>query len=73
MALAIDRKSFDDILGQGKLGLSGAMQPLPEGFWGMPPDVLKSLPGYSDDMEKRLVEAQASCASWNTGRTSRCG
>jgi peptide/nickel transport system substrate-binding protein len=59
MALAIDRKSFDDILGQGKLGLSGAMQPLPEGFWGMPPDVLNSLPGYSDDMEKRLAEAQA--------------
>ena len=59
MALAIDRKSFDDILGQGKLGLSGAMQPLPEGFWGMPPDVLKSLPGYSDDMENRLAEAQA--------------
>ncbi|HEY2185641.1 MAG TPA: ABC transporter substrate-binding protein, partial [Xanthobacteraceae bacterium] len=40
MALALDRKSFDDILGQGKLGLSGAMQPLPEGFWGMPPDLL---------------------------------
>ncbi|MFZ1088515.1 MAG: ABC transporter substrate-binding protein [Xanthobacteraceae bacterium] len=59
MALAIDRKSFDDILGQGKLGLSGAMQPLPEGFWGMPPDVLNSLPGYSDEMEKRLAEAQA--------------
>jgi peptide/nickel transport system substrate-binding protein len=59
MALAIDRKSFDDILGQGKLGLSGAMQPLPEGFWGMPADVLKSLPGYSNDMQGRLAEAQA--------------
>jgi peptide/nickel transport system substrate-binding protein len=59
MALALDRKSFDDILGQGKLGLSGAMQPLPEGFWGMPPDLLKSLPGYGDDLEKRLAEARA--------------
>jgi peptide/nickel transport system substrate-binding protein len=59
MALAIERKTFDDIIGQGKLGVSGAMQPLPEGFWGMPEDVLKSLPGYSDDMEKRLAEARA--------------
>src|SRR5229473_1169375 len=31
MALALDRKGFDDILGEGKLGISGAMQPLPEG------------------------------------------
>src|SRR5205085_1076805 len=59
MALAIDRKSFDAILGQGKLGVSGAMQPLPEGFWGMPEETLKTLPGYSDDMEKRLAEARA--------------
>jgi len=58
LALALDRKSFNDILGQGKLSLSGAMQPLPEGSWGMPEDVLKSLPGYSDDMEKRLTEAR---------------
>src|SRR5262245_59081536 len=58
MALALDRKSFDEIIGQGKLGVSGTMQPLPEGFWGMPDDVLKSLPGYSDDMEKRLTEAR---------------
>jgi peptide/nickel transport system substrate-binding protein len=59
MALAIDRKSFDEILGQGKLGLSGAMQPLPEGFWGMPPEIIRSLPGYSDDLEQRLAEARA--------------
>jgi peptide/nickel transport system substrate-binding protein len=59
LALAIDRKSFNDILGQGRLRPSGAMQPLPEGFWGMPEDVLKSLPGYGDDMDKRLAEARA--------------
>lgn len=59
MALAIDRKSFDDILGQGKLGISGAMQPLPEGFWGLPEEKLKLLPGYGDDMDKRLAEARA--------------
>jgi len=58
-ALAIDRKSFDDILGQGKLGLSGAMQPLPEGAWGMPEEMLRSLPGYGADIEKNAADARA--------------
>src|SRR5271166_563620 len=58
MALAIDRKSFDDILGQGTLGISGAMQPPPEGFWGMPAELLRSLPGYGDNMEERLSQAR---------------
>jgi len=59
MALAIDRKSFDDILGEGKLGISGAMQPLPEGAWGMPEEMLRSLPGYGKDVEKNLADARA--------------
>jgi len=58
-ALAIDRKSFDDILGQGNLGLSGAMQPLPEGAWGMPEEMLRSLPGYGADVEKNAADARA--------------
>lgn len=59
MALAMDRKSFDDILGQGKLGLAGAMQPLPEGFWGLPEDLLLALPGYGKDVEKNIAEGRA--------------
>jgi peptide/nickel transport system substrate-binding protein len=59
MALAIDRKSFDDILGEGKFGISGAMQPPPEGAWGMPEAMLRSLPGYGADVEKNLSEARA--------------
>ena len=59
MALAIDRKSFDDILGEGKLGISGAMQPLPEGAWGMSEDMLRSLPGYGKDVDKNIAEARA--------------
>src|SRR5260370_5937004 len=59
MALAIDRKSFDDIWGEGKLGISGAMQPLPEGAWGMPEEMLRSLPGYGKDVGKNLAEARA--------------
>jgi peptide/nickel transport system substrate-binding protein len=65
-ALAIDRKSFDDILGQGKLGLSGAMQPLPEGAWGMPEAVLRSLPGYGD-VDKNQAQARAIMASLGYG------
>jgi peptide/nickel transport system substrate-binding protein len=59
MALAIDRKSFDDILGEGKLGISGAMQPPPEGAWGMPEEMLRTLPGYGADVEKNLAQARA--------------
>jgi peptide/nickel transport system substrate-binding protein len=58
-ALAIDRKSFDDILGEGKLGISGAMQPLPEGAWGMPEEMLRSFPGYGKDVEKNVADARA--------------
>jgi peptide/nickel transport system substrate-binding protein len=58
MALALDRKSFIDILteGQGKIG--AAMLPPPEGVWGMPLDMLKGLPGYDPDVQKNRVEAR---------------
>ena len=52
LALALDRKSFIDILtgGQGKIG--GAMLPPPEGVWGLPPDVVSTLPGYNPYVQK---------------------
>ena len=67
MALAIDRKSFDDILGQGKLGRAGAMQPPPEGFWGMPEEMLATLPGYGKDMDKNVAEARGIMQSLGYG------
>src|SRR5437660_11739939 len=36
MALALDRKSFIEILGQGEGEIGGALLPPPEGAWGMP-------------------------------------
>jgi ABC-type transport system substrate-binding protein len=42
--------------GQGDIG--GVMQPLPEGVWGMPPDVLSALPGYDPDVQKNRNEAR---------------
>jgi len=59
MALALDRKAFIDILSGGKADISGVMLPPPEGAWGMPPDVLSTLPGYSADVEKSRAEARA--------------
>src|SRR5207248_10495040 len=68
LALAIDRKSFDDILGEGKLGVSGAMQPQPEGAWGMPEEMLRSLPGYGKDVEKNVAEARSIMQELGYGR-----
>ena len=34
------------------------MQPLPEGLWGMPPEMLVTLPGYDPDVAKNRTEAQ---------------
>jgi peptide/nickel transport system substrate-binding protein len=58
IGLALDRKAFIDILSQGKHQLSGVMLPPPEGKWGMPPEMLQTLPGYSADVEKRRAEAR---------------
>jgi peptide/nickel transport system substrate-binding protein len=59
MALALDRKAFIDILSAGKADISGVMLPPPEGVWGMPPEVLKTLPGYARDVAKSRAEARA--------------
>ena len=58
LALSLDRKGFIDILteGQGKIG--GAMLPPPDGVWGMPPDMLKTLPGYDPDISNSRSEAR---------------
>lgn len=59
MALALDRKAFIDILGQGVGNVGGAMQPPPEGLWGMPDAMLSTLPGYTGDPRKNREEAKA--------------
>jgi len=58
LALALDRKSFIDILGEGQGDIGGAMLPSPAGVWGMPPDFLAIVPGYGPDVAKNRVEAR---------------
>jgi peptide/nickel transport system substrate-binding protein len=58
LALTLDRKAFIDILSEGQGDIGGAMQPLPNGVWGMPADVLGTIPGYSPDVAKNRAEAR---------------
>jgi peptide/nickel transport system substrate-binding protein len=58
MALSLDRQAFINIITEGQGDIGGAMQPPPEGLWGMPPDVLKTLPGYDPDVENNRAEAR---------------
>jgi len=58
LALSLDRKAFIDILDQGQGDIGGVLQPPPEGLWGMPPELLKELPGYGPDVQKNRGQAR---------------
>jgi peptide/nickel transport system substrate-binding protein len=58
MALTLDRRAFIDVLSGGQGDIGAAMLPPPEGLWGMPPDRLRSLPGYDPDVQKNRGEAR---------------
>src|SRR5215467_3235515 len=57
-ALSLDRQAFINIITEGQGDIGGAMQPPPEGLWGMPPDMLKTLPGYDPDVHNNRAEAR---------------
>ena len=58
MVLTLDRRAFIDIHSDGQGEIGGAMMPPPAGSWGMPPEVLQSLPGYTTDVAKNRAEAR---------------
>jgi len=58
MALSLDRKAFIDILTEGQGNIGGVLQPPPAGSWGMPREVLETLPGYDPDVQKNRREAR---------------
>ena len=56
--MAADRQAFIDILFEGKAYVGGAMMPAPDGAWGLPPEMLQTLPGFSSDVAKSREEAR---------------
>ena len=71
MALSLDRKAFIDILDEGQGDIGGAMLPPPAGVWGLPPEMLKGLPGYDPDVEKSREEARGIMARAGYGPDNR--
>src|SRR6201993_1033847 len=59
LSLTLDRKAFIDILVEGQGVIGGAMQPLPDGIWGLPLEKLAELPGYNPDIQNNRAEARA--------------
>jgi peptide/nickel transport system substrate-binding protein len=58
VSLAVDRDSMIAILSHGAASASGVMMPAPEGVWGMPKEVLETLPGFGGTLESRQAEAR---------------
>ena len=58
MALALDRKAFIDILSEGQADMGGALLPPPEGAWGMPAEMLRTISGYGEDVAKNREQAR---------------
>src|SRR5262249_17172076 len=56
--LTLDRSEFIKIIGEGEGNVGATMEPPPEGVWGMPAEMLKTLPGYGPDIEKNRAEAR---------------
>ena len=59
MALTIDRKAFIDILFEGLADPGGALMPAPNGIWGMPAEMQKTMLGFDPDIAKNRAAARA--------------
>jgi peptide/nickel transport system substrate-binding protein len=73
MALSIDRQAFLGIIAQGQGQIGGVLQPPPAGLWGMPPEILRELPGYDPDVQKNRREAQQIMEGLGYGPDHRLG
>lgn len=58
MALTIDRKAFIQTLAEGQGDIGGTMLPRPEGVWGLPPEIMQTIPGYGPDIAANRAEAR---------------
>src|SRR4029077_4099787 len=59
MTLALDRQAFIDVLAEGRGDMGATLQPPPGGLWGMPPDMLKDLPGYGSDVKANRQQGRS--------------
>jgi peptide/nickel transport system substrate-binding protein len=71
MALSIDRKAFVDIISEGQGDIGGVLQPPPGGLWGLPPELLKEMPGYGSDVQKNQAEARIIMQKFGYGPEKR--
>ena len=71
MSLSLDRKAFIDILAEGRGTAGGVMQPPPAGVWGMPPEILQTLPGYGPDIAKNRAEGRSIMENLGYGSDNR--
>src|SRR6266851_1803935 len=73
MSLSIDRKAFNDIINEGQGEIGAVMQPPPDGLWGMPPEMLQTLPGYDPDVAKNRAAARKIMEKLGYGPDNRLG
>src|SRR5438445_2282141 len=71
MSLTLDRQAFIDIITNGNGDIGGTMLPAPEGVWGMPPELLRTLPGYDPDVAKNRAEARRIMQTLGYGPSKR--
>jgi peptide/nickel transport system substrate-binding protein len=67
VAMTLDRQAFINILGEGQGDMGGAMLPPPAGVWGLPPEMLKTLPGFDPDIRKSRDAARQTMRSLGYG------
>src|SRR5215213_4092938 len=71
IALTIDRQAYVDIIADGQGAIGGVMQPPPEGIWGMPPYVMRNLPGYDPDIAASRAQARQIMETLGYGPNNR--
>jgi peptide/nickel transport system substrate-binding protein len=71
MALSLDRQAFVDIISEGQGDIGANLQPPSGGLWGMPPEMLKTLPGYDPDVAKNREQARAMMRGLGYGPDNR--
>src|SRR5262249_19358218 len=71
MALSLAAPTFTHLIADGQGDIGGAMHPPPEGLWGMPPDMLKTLPGYAPDVQSNRAQARQLMTKLGYGPANR--